>query len=413
MPPLSFSKNKKSCKSYLVFFSFVFRSSTGKTTLIKRALSKLEPETKAVLLQVRPDELSGYAKVHSNIKLLQGDTLKEGLESVEPGSYVIIEDIIHLSKKDEQSLRSVLNYGAHHNKLRVLCVAHLLYRTSLLTLVPLFNYLIFTMSNSSRGLIKTAATYGFNLDSEKASKWVEAFSRLCLKHGEQVEGKCIFISCNSVKMFFKLESTDDQSRATELANDDADDDVDDNDDDDEIKKGGEGEKDKERDEKIEREKKIKRQRRDLQKTGREREKVGGAYSCSGGGNMEQRFADCFSGEKEKSPLARAFVSIVAKVLREESTFREQDLSLGFRQARKPGKLKRISVVDYVSALLDSRPGLPPTRDQFVLHRYLCERCKIPKLFVKNHYFYEISLDASADEDDEDFEDVVVAAAVKK
>jgi len=356
----------------------------------------LHPETKAALLQVRVDEVSGYTKAHSNTKHLQCESLREGLEAVEPGSYVIIEDIIHLTKKDEQALRALLNYGAHHNKLRVLCVAHLLYRTSLLTLVPLFNYLAFTMSNSSRGLIKTAATYGFNLEPEKSCRWVQSFSNVCSNNQDRVDGKYIFISCNDVRMFFKSEE---EGKLVELAktskkqivenagDDTGDDEAADDDDDD----NGEA--------KCKKSRPGKYGDQSLKSTGRTSGKGGGAGWREPPRTMEQRFADCFSGEREKAPIARAFVSIVSKVLRQEPSFREQDLSLGFKQSRKPGKLKRISVVDYVSSLLDSRPYLPPSRDQLVLHRYLCVQCKIPKLFVKNHYFYEISLDASTDEED--------------
>jgi len=317
------------------------------------------------LLNVRPNEAETYKEIHDNTELLNEKNLAESLARVTKNSYVIVEDLICVSHKEEEAIRMILNYRAHHDNLRVICIGHMLYRTHLLTLVPLFNFIVFTLVNASRGLLKTAATFGFHLDKEETRQWVTDFSQRCSTAGR---GDFMFIECNSITLYHSSSSS-------------------------EVVKRDEGKLKKKRTS----------SRSDTQSPALSSPpKVvkpsasADTSSASSGPTLEQRFASCFIGQSNRH-LAAAFFSIIVKILREQTSFREYDLSLAFDTARKPGCLKRISVVDYACALLNENAGVPPSKDHLVLHRFLSERCKIPTLFIRNPHFWPTTCDVSSDE----------------
>ena len=69
-----------------------------------------------------------------------------------------------------------------------------------------------------------------------------------------------------------------------------------------------------------------------------------------------------------------------------SAFRPFDLSFAFAQRRATAKRKRVSVVDYVDSLLDESPAARADPMHKALHRYLKQRCKLPKMFIRNPHF---------------------------
>ena len=364
---------------------------------MKQALANLDPKTKVYLFNVRSNEVEGYRDYHAKSENVERCSLKIGLDQVQPNSVVILEDIISLKKKDEECLRVLLNYRAHHDCLRVICVGHMLFRNSLLTLVPLFNYIVFTLNNAGRSLVRQAATYAFNLDPAKRIQWVEQFSKCCRENKTLGRGFC-YVDCSTVNLY--LFSCDDKS-ARLLSNDDDDDgekgravDVDD---DDSVDAGDVV---------------------DDSASGVGGAKRGKSKKSSALQTLEDRFASCFC-DQVVATQARGLFSILSRALCGETSFRQSDLSVAFRQARKPGILKRISLVDYTSNLLDKRPTFFPPTDHLVLHRYLSQKCKIPKLFIRNHYFANLSFGGSSndeldiDADDEDDDDDDDAAAKKR
>ena len=251
-----------------------------------------------------------------------------------------------------------------------------------MTLVPLFNYIVFTLNNAGRSLVRQAATYAFNLDSEKRVKWVEEFSKCCLENRQLGRSFC-FVDCSTVS-FYLFNCEDKRARLLSGSNDDRPDDDDDNDDDDDDDENvGAVEK-----------------RDGLVGGARKAKKIGGKRISQ---SLEDRFVSCFS-NYENASQARGLFSILSETLRNEPSFRQSDLSVAFKQARKPGILKRISVVDYASNLLDDSATYSPSTDHLVLHKYLSEKCKIPKLFVKNRHFFAWNPESSNDELDNDDED---------
>jgi len=349
-------------KINLFFRSFLSSSGSGKSTLVRKALASLAKDCPVVLVNVRADEVTAYKKAHKNTVATEASCLSEAIANFIPGGYVVIEDIIDLAKKEERTLRKLLNFDAHHNGLRVVCVAHLLYRTSLLSLVSLFNFVTFTLNNAGRALIKQAATFSFYLEPSKSTAWVAGFSKACKKWGEH--GGCVYISCMEVKIYHR--TNDNVSSQLE----------------------GTGEEEDEinslpRDDQLSSSQsnsyssgaQTKRTKRCKPNEPRE-----GSHS-----QLIERFASCFKGHEQCSTAVSIF-SIVANVIANEASFRSFDLTFSFRQRRTPHTVKRISLVDYIDSLIDARPLSPASRDFKVLHRYLSERCKIPLLFVLNPHF---------------------------
>ena len=330
---------------------------------MKQKLAQVDSKLTVFLLNVRPDEVEAYRKIHRNTAAIVGANLADSLAQVKGPSYVIIEDIICVSQKEEESIRMLLNYRAHHDKLRVICIGHMLYRTHLLTLVPLFNYLVFTLVNASRNLLKAAATFGFHLDKEEAAEWLTTFSHQCAKASEI--GTYMFIDCSNVALHHSanVEGLPKQASRNVIQQPQI---------------------------------QSPRLQKSTKRTNRE-------LLSPSSSTIEAKFANCFAGQAN-SGIANAFFSIICSVLQKQSSFRIDDLSLGFTSARLPSKLKRISVVDYTCALLNERPATSPSTDHLVLHRFLCERCKIPSLFIRNPYFWSTTSDASDVEEDDDNDD---------
>ena len=350
-----------------------FSSSTGKSTTLRVALSKLPKECQVALLNVRSDEAELYKKAHKNTVLLQhGSGIRSCLDQFREGQFVVVEDIISLANKDEESLCYLINYKAHHDRLRIVCVSHMLYKTKMLTLLPLFNFVLITLSPSSRGLLKIACSQGYHLDGGKTQQWLDYFDSRC----SPTPGSFAYINSAKQTLHF-LTSNQDNS------DDDDDDEDDDNDD---------YEDDGENEEKVagacEATSRVKGVGNRLK---RKATAKAGGYSLTrqadAAETLEKRFAECFNGH-ERAVTARAIFSVISKVLTSNdcTAFRPFDLSFAFAQRRSAAKLKRISIVDYIDCLLDANPTASADPSHKALHRYLKQRCKLPKMFIRNPNF---------------------------
>jgi len=228
----------------------------------------------------------------------------------------------------------------------------MLYKTKMLTLLPLFNFVLFTLSPSSRGLLKVACTQGFHLDSQTTESWLNQFSAKCAKNKQP--GSFAYIDSAKVQFHFESSSSSSSSSSQiKVASPNSTDDDDDDDDDYGSPKSS---------------KKIK-------------------LSLSDTSTLEKRFAECFAGH-ERASTARAIFSVISKVLTSPrcTAFRPFDLSFAFAQRRSAAKLKRVSIVDYVDCLLDPAPTARADASHKALHRYLKSRCKLPKMFILNPNF---------------------------
>jgi len=376
-----------------LFCSFFCRSSTGKSTLVKAVLARLPRKCSVQLLQVRPSEVKSYTDAHSNTRAIESVSLVDGLSKVEPNSFVIIEDIVVVRRSEEEALRLLLNYRAHHDNLRVVCVAHMLYRNMLLTLLPMFNYIVFTHTETNRQLISIAARKGFHLEPATVDVWLTSFSGHCSTSSGKAGG-FFYITCATVE-FHRAGGLDPGAPSDETITGVED-----------VRAAGAATTS------------TAKQYVKAAKKSKQTLKKGPSMATSvvpsnmSEANVEHRFASCFTNH-DRSAEACAFFSLIVSVLIKQVGFRSTDLTLAFSQSRKQSKrsIKRISLVDYVCSLLESRPTHAPALDHLVLHRFLCSKIKIPKVFIRNAHFYSIASDLTSDEsisstsnDDDDDDD---------
>jgi len=328
----------------------------------------LPKDCEVALLNVRADEVELYKRAHKKTLVLQsGTAIRDCIDDFRKGQYVVVEDIINLADKDEAGLRELINFKAHHDELRIICISHMLYKTKMLTLLPLFNFVLFTLAPSSRALLKIACVQGFRLDSKTVDLWQSKFVANC-KRG--ASGTFAYIDSAQMKLHFSDVTTSSSSSShfekvagyKEVGEDDDnaegdDDDVDDDDDD------------------------------HYQSLGKYKNSIKRRKFPSDLDSLERKFAECFAGHP-KASTAKAIFSIISKVLTDPqcSAFRSFDMSFAFAQRRTSSKLKRVSIVDYIDSLLDSAPVARADPSHKALHRYLKKRCKLPKMFILNPSF---------------------------
>jgi hypothetical protein len=311
------------------------RSGTGKSTLIRSMLKANYSRTKKsktpfVTVNAKDREYSDK-KLGLQKKLDYSQIKKAASKSV-----VIVEDIISMQKKDERYMRHTLNYEAHHKKLKVFAVTHHVYKTSILSMLPFFHYIIFTGTRSNAPLLRNVLNY-FKIDPVIRDDWVEKFKKI-----NKTQQTYFFFDCGKYKFYVidslsaLLGSDSQQPRLLGVAN--GDDGVD-----------FEG--------KAETEVKIKVN------------------------YLQNRFEKFMVGQSNKHE-ASAIFSIIVNCI-PLHLIREHDLTLSFTSRKRDlrrGPL-RVSLVDYITVMLDSKKKIN-TRILF-LHLYLKKSCHIPNIFIKN------------------------------
>jgi len=140
---------------------------------------------------VKPDEAKHYSTVHNCVK--RYSSIREIQHQIPEKSIVIVEDIINMTKEEEVVLRFFLNEHAHHKTLKMFCVGHTLYKTSLYGMLSLFNYVLFTATPSNLPLLKQTLAY-FKIDKEESEEYVEIFS------DRKAFGQYYYLDCQQMKM---------------------------------------------------------------------------------------------------------------------------------------------------------------------------------------------------------------------
>jgi len=130
------------------------RSGTGKSSLLKVAISDLQKSKHLYLVNVRGDERAEYEKIHPGGSARVSATNLSGLPSIKSGSLVIIEDIISMKDLEQAKLREAVNYTAHHKQCKLFCVTHTVFKTGVFSLMPLFSYVIFTNSLANGPILR-------------------------------------------------------------------------------------------------------------------------------------------------------------------------------------------------------------------------------------------------------------------
>ena len=288
---------------------------SGKTFGLKSILSSLLASNLVRLytINVKDSEyVDDFKNNHSRIQL-------DSKDSIKPGSVVVVEDIIDLKTKDEIALRVLLNYDAHHKKLKVFCVSHNIFKTKLYNTISYFNFLMFTSSLGNLYVLKKCLAY-YQIEPELAEAWVEKFKMFQGKQG------IYFFFDSSQRLFYATNNLlDSHSNKPILA---------------QSKNGGDAEK-----------KRL---------------------------ALQNRFELFFKGRKNYSQAVAVF-SIMNQCLDPEQ-FKLVDLTVKFR-SKNGGEVKSVSVIDYIDCLLD--PEAQPTQAQEILHNFVRSHCTIPKIFVLN------------------------------
>jgi len=145
------------------------RSGTGKSTLLKKLLENYPKKVCVYLVNVKSGEAFEYTKGRSSEKIFHCKI--GGLEKINRGSVVIVEDLITMGTKDGDSLRHLLNYTAHHRFCKIFCVTHTIHKTGIYSMLPLFNYVIFTSSPSNVPIVRLTLM-AFKIEKPQLENWV-------------------------------------------------------------------------------------------------------------------------------------------------------------------------------------------------------------------------------------------------
>jgi hypothetical protein len=281
---------------------------------------------KLYLINVDGKDTAQYRKMLPKVRSLNF----EDLESAAKNSCIIVEDIIHISKKDEEKLRYAINYQTHHRTQKIICASHSIFKTKIFSLLNFFNFIIFTSAIANIPTLRNVLNY-FKVDKSEIDRWLEFYSEF----GEGKKGVYFYFDCEkltfnvSKKMLFKLcKSINGENKNTNT-------------------KGEVLSASPETKAKI------------LQST-------------------FLKFVENFAEKNE----AVAIFSVISNCV-PISLIREHDLTVQFKKDRK--KMKQISIVDYVISLLSPRIIVSPSL--IVMHRFILQFCKIPQVFIRNKAFW--------------------------
>ena len=322
-------------------FSFLFRSGTGKSTLLKKLVATAGGESGDIsnakqlyLLNVSAGEAKVYSKSFKGGKetVLKLDSFDQ-LPETKARSLVLVEDIINMSKDDEKRLRRVLNYDAHHKRQKIFCVSHSIHKTSIWSLLPFFHFIIFTSAASNIPVIRFTLNY-FKIDKAQLNSWLERFTAL---GGGGKLGTYFYFDC--LKMSFNKAANTAFTQRTLIG---------------------------------------------VAGTLSDESPTAGtnATTLQETAELRKRLKDKFDSLVEAFS-ARAQASAVFSLLLNSlnpTLVRERDLTFAFRSVKR-GSEVRLSLVDYVTTLLTREASAPKPLVAF--HNYAKKLCHIPKIFCLN------------------------------
>ena len=289
-----------------------------------------DPKVKTLyLLNVGAAETASYSKLFHTVAKLDNFEL---LPQTKRNSVLLVEDIISISKADEQSLRRVLNYDAHHKRQKVFCVSHSIYKTSLWSCLSFFHYIIFTSAPSNVPVLRFTLNY-FKVEKSQLEDWLNKF----VVRGENGrQGIYFFFDC--VKMTFNLSLDTGFTRLSCL--------------------GTAGLSDS--------------------ASAELGDKTDSAPTKK---RLRESFDSMADSLGDRKSAAKAIFSLLLNSL-SPNLIRDRDLSFAFRTRK--GSEVRFSLLDYLSCLVE--PGAPVSPPLKAFHKYVQQFCHIPKIFVSNKAF---------------------------
>ena len=303
---------------------FLGNSGSGKTYGLKQVLNVLQKKTPGLPLytiNVKDHEYAKDFKRHRAIDFSQ-------VSKIGANSVVVIEDIINLTAKEELIFRHLLNWDAHHKKIKVFCVSHNIYKTNIYNTVTFFKFIVFTSSLGNLFVMNKVFSY-LTVKPEILSDWQER-----IRSFEGKKGVYFYFDNEQRKLFATNDLTNFKA-SREIGSADF------------AGSAGHGEPG------------LKKQRDILQ----------------------QRFQMFFKGRKN-APQAFAVFSIINECL-DPRHINPVDLTLQFRSGTE---LKGVSLTDYIDCMLDPDPKNYPCKDYAVVHNYVSKHCKVPAIFLLNKNF---------------------------
>ena len=249
------------------------------------------------------------------------------MPKTEKKSCIVVEDIIHITKKEEVKLRNAINYQAHHKVQKIICASHAIYKNQIYSLLAFFNFVIFTSAISNVPTIRNVFNY-FKVESEQIQRWLEEYKKL----GMGLHGIYFFFDCEkmtfnvSFHMLFKNVRLIGTLGSNEIG-------------------ALEGVVAPVNDRKL----------------------------------LQLRFEKFVSNFSLKNEAASIFSIIINCI--NPNFIRSHDLTIIFYHDRKKKAKKLISAVDYISCLLTEKEI--PSPNLIALHRFVQSFCYIPKIFIRN------------------------------
>ena len=401
--------------NFFYFLCLLFRSATGKSTILKNLVQTFPRSSNLYLVNVKGDETAFYEKHHKKTWKISF----HGIKNAKKNSVIIVEDVINMKKDEEIDLRKAINYTVHHNKCKLFCVSHTITKTGIYSMMSLFNYIIFTGSPSNLPVMRTCLRY-FKIENETVAKWLNFVKKLGKKNTSNWD-PYYFFDCT--KMIFcattNLNTMSNLNVIGSMHDVEEDDSDDDDDDDDEYLASASTHR-------FLASTAGSMKEATLQSTKARKAKVhpfstaskhqsfpfplkGGAQRSSSSSlaltkrqNLAQaltskkkvkenrrhridlikkNFAAFFQGHELQSQ-ASAIFAIVADKFGEER-IDPIDLSIVFARTKNRGR-KKISTVDYIASLLN--PDKAPPLDHIVLHNFITKHCIIPISCIRNPHF---------------------------
>ena len=269
-----------------------------------------------------PEELSGYKKTFPKLQSIGF----KGLSKTGKNSGVVVEDIITMSVSDEKSLRTTLNYDAHHKSQKIFSISHGVHKTSIWSMLSFFHFIILTSAASNVPVLRFTLNY-FKIDKNLVDEWITKFKLL----GGGKKNYYFYYNCAEMSFYFTKNILNPEAS---------------------VLVGTAGE--------------VLAQSEDSEIVKK---------------NLQLKFEKFLEGHPFKTQAAAVFSTIINCI--DLTLIREHDLTVCFTNLEGE-KEKRLSLVDYICTILS--PEEKPSASLIFLHHYIKKFCLIPAIFVKNSRF---------------------------
>jgi hypothetical protein len=321
---------------------FVGVSGTGKTTLMLAALNR-----HLQLKQLKPKKIYCLNTRGNEYDQLGGQSASvERISSLPKRSFLVLEDVIELGKKNEVLLRKTLNVNLHHRSQKLFAATHSNVKTNLWSNIQYFDNVIFPAEKSNHVNFRSIINI-FRLGKESAERFTGAFLEQCGKKPKRyiildVKNICVYAAksleamiANSPNCYSKIAQLEGEISSSEMAEVDS--------------------------------------QKEVNLLDEEK-------------NLSSQFENIIKGYKYRARASAAYSLLEKCVLKKFEMTPDLVVHIG-KVKNREGKIK-ISIVDYIQFLVDPDSGQPPWK-YVTFHKFVCEKCHVPKLIVQNPAFSKL------------------------